>query len=414
MKPYRAFIFDSFTLDEKEGKIDFHYSLDDEVRFTETLTFPSHLPTPLGRGGSLEAVLFALHLIGGVSYYKTCCPKRIEVRSGTLTEEQVQFWNTVYEKGLGEFFFKNQIDFHNLIQFPTGNARRAPHTAHPISRTRRVLVLMGGGKDSIVTMELLRKEGYDLTLFRMNSDPLIEEIARIAGLPLINVERSIDPLLLELNAQGALNGHIPITAYLSFLSIIVAKLHGFDAIALSCERSASEGNVEYLGRTINHQWSKSEEFERLFDAYVRRFVGDHIEILNPLRAMSETEITEVFTKFPQYFRSFTSCNKHWRKWGDRSDRRFCGECPKCAFVFCLLAAYLPKKTLLAIFEKNLFEDPALIPTYRQLLGIEGTKPFECVGTPPETRNAFRRIAEQKEFDSAPVLQMFLTHSSALV
>lgn len=83
-------------------------------------------PRPLSL--EAEAALFALHLAGGTSYYKTCCPKEIEVQSGKLNADQAAFWNTVYERGLGEFFYQNQIDFRKLIQFPITN--------HPFDKLR--------------------------------------------------------------------------------------------------------------------------------------------------------------------------------------------------------------------------------------------------------------------------------------
>lgn len=40
-----------------------------------------------------------------------------------------------------------------------------------------------------------------------------------------------------------------------------------------------------------------------------------------------------------------------------------------------------------IFSKNLFEDIALLPILKQLLGIAENKPFECVGTYDEVQVA---------------------------
>ena len=73
----------------------------------------------------------------------------------------------------------------------------------------------------------------------------------------------------------------------------------------------------------------------------------------------------------------------------------------------MFAAFLPEKTLLEIFDRNLFDEPALQPFYRQLLGLEGFKPFECVGTPEETSAAFLLAHERGDMDRTKAMHLFL-------
>lgn len=399
MKQYDTFIFDSYSWDPKEGTVTLNYSLDDDLTFTETLTFPASPFLDASRQDDFDRALFALHLIGGISYYKTCLPKKIEVRSGTLTEEQATFWNSVYENGLGEFFYKNNTDFEGLIRFPGTKAElREAQTPGFHAPGNQVLIPVGGGKDSVVTIELLREKGAAMTLLRLGHHLLIEKLASTAALPLLTINRALSPELFKLNADGALNGHIPITAYLSCVTIAAAILYGFDAVAMSNEKSANEGNVEFRGKMINHQWSKSEEFERMFQKYVSDFITPRISYSSILRPMTELQIVQRFARYPQYFHCTTSCNTNWRILGKKdggaamnrsaATGAWCCRCPKCAFVFALYAAFLPKETVLEIFGKDLFADPSLHPLYRELLGLEGFKPFECVGTPEETKEAF--------------------------
>ena len=401
MKEYYTFIFDSFSFDPAKGSVELNYSLDDEEKFTETVILPTEGLQDIDKA-TLDRALFNLHLIGGISYFKTCCPKTIKIRSGSLSKEQADFWNTVYTKGLGEFFYRNKIDFHGLINFPsTDDVSKSP--AQTEKESEKILIPIGGGKDSIVTTEMLRKTGADLTLMRMGAHPLIDQVASISGLPMLTVERKLSPRLFEMNEEGALNGHVPITGYLSFLNVLCTLLYGFDAIAISNERSASEGNVEYLGEQINHQWSKSEEFEKMFNEYV-----PEAKYWSPLRSMTELEIAEQFSKHPEYFPLFTSCNCNWRITEDRPSDKWCKKCPKCAFAFVILSAYLPNETLTEIFDGNLYENESLIPLFKQLLGLEGFKPFECVGTPEETKKAFDLAHERGDLDDTPVMQMYLS------
>ena len=113
----------------------------------------------------------------------------------------------------------------------------------------------------MVTLELLKRGEQDVIPFLLNPKKEQEEILKIAGLknPIIAI-RTIDPRLLQLKGKGYLNGHTPFSAYLAFLSVLCATLFDIKYIALSNERSSNEGNVRYLGKTINHQYSKSFEF----------------------------------------------------------------------------------------------------------------------------------------------------------
>ncbi|MDA0376221.1 MAG: endonuclease domain-containing protein [bacterium] len=403
MKQYNSLIFNSYSFDPETGEIRLVYSLDDEVQFTEVL----EIPTEGICLNAIEQALFALHLAGGVSYYKTCCPKSIEVRSGILNTEQAAFWDNVYENGLGEFFYENQIDFTELIKFPVNEPGTPIFHQSDRPTTGKVLVPIGGGKDSTVTIEKLRAEGKDITLLRMGGHPLIDDFVSVTGLPCITVKRKLPRKLFEMNEQGALNGHIPITAYLSCLAVVVAEIYGFDEIVMSNEKSANEGNVEYLGKQINHQWSKSSEFEQSFDAYIKTYVNTHLQYFSKLREMSELEIAADFVKLPQYFACTTSCNKNWKVAGEYLQDRWCGTCPKCTFVFALMAAHIKKDAVVEMFHKNIFEDASTIPLFAQLLGREGFKPFECVGTPEETNQAFEMIKKRGEFDDTPVMRWFV-------
>lgn len=407
MKQHERFIFESFGFDEETRQISLAYSLDGEIPFTETITLPKGVISEDVDAAAFERALFNLHLIGGISYFKTCLPKTIEIHSGLLTKEQAAFWTKVYEDGLGEFFFRNNLDPNDRIHFPVtaGNAPEIEAGDEP--STRQPLVPIGGGKDSIVTIELLKGAGIRQTLLRVGEHPIINEMMDVADVPLLNVKRALSPELFRLNEEGALNGHVPISAYISFLAVAIAILGGHTDVIFSNERSANEGNVEYKGKTINHQWSKSLEFEKMFQAYLAAYITKDVQYFSLLRRYSELKIVELFLDYPEYLKLFTSCNRNWHLVAKKEmPTLWCGECPKCAFAFALLAAYLPKDELVPLFGKDLFEDEKLIPLYKELLGLEGFKPFECVGTPEEVKAAFHLIQKRGDFDGTPVMKLF--------
>ena len=410
MQTYQRFIFESYELDTKKRTIQLRYSLDDRIKFSEIFTLPKNIPLNFDHP-DLDAALFALHLSGGASYYKTSVPKTIEVNSGKLDTIQAAFWTKLYTHGLGQFFYENGIDFRGLINFPVSPGYSASRIAPRIaSKPKKALVPFGGGKDSIVTSQLLRTIGLDQTLFRLRSHKLITKLAHVAQLPLIEADRTLAPELFELNEAGAWNGHIPITAHISFLTIVISLLAGFDSVFFSNERSSSYGNVSYLGMEVNHQWSKSLEAQDMLSTYLSDFVTDDVLYLNILRPLSELQIAKLFTLHPQFLGYATSCNRNWTITERSADApRWCCKCPKCAFSFALLAAFLPIDTVIQAFGENLFNNQSLLTMYRELWGVEGFKPFECVGTPQETRAAFYLAHKQNPSLGGVVMTHFVDH-----
>ncbi len=225
-------------------------------------------------------------------------------------------------------------------------------------------------------------------MFLVNPNKQIKKAAKVSRVKKqIIVKRVIDKKLLELNKKGYLNGHTPFTALLSFLSVFCAVLFDYKNIAFSNEKSANEGNVKYLGKIINHQWAKSSEFEKMFKDYCKKYLAKNVNYFSYLRKYGELEISKMLTKYPQYFSFFSSCNASMRIGAKQT--RWCGNCPKCLFVYLTLYPFLEKKELLKIFGKDIFENRKLLPIMKSLIGQGSIKPFECVGTKKESRLALK-------------------------
>lgn len=399
-----TFTFGRYTIDPLRESIVFPYTLvhgDESFVFEERLVVPGISPGATSE--LLERILDSLHLVLGISYWKTFCPTTIDTGSIALTKQQTEFWNTVYTKGLGEFFYTNAIDFRGLMQFPASNTAVPNPLKHSMKDTS--LVPLGGGKDSIVSAEILKKAHKDFMLVSFEARDIHRRVAAIIDRPLIEVKREIDPKLYALNARkDVYNGHVPVSAMYAFVSLLVAALGGFRFIVVSNEESANFGNVRYLGEEVNHQWSKTLEFETLFQRYVRTFISPDITYFSLLRPMKEIKVVELFAQFEQYFNVFSSCNANFKRRGKQLTSRWCAACPKCAFLFLLLSAFIPKNRLLIIFGNNLYERPSLLPVFRELLGLGGVKPFECVGTPEECRFAFYKAAQSGQYDGDLVVE----------
>lgn len=418
-KPSATFRFVGHDLNTAAGTAHFYFEIkrgSKTYRFIETLRFPTKgiawrtIPPEL-----LTKILDALALALGISYWKLYCPKNIEIAFTSLTKAQAAFWNTVYTKGLGEFYYKNKIDFRGLVDFPYDRSH-TPGLPRPATALgarndgqlkNRSLLQLGGGKDSIVSAELLKEAKKPFALFMLNGSPVQRSVAKLIGAPAITITRELDSLLFELNKRrDTFNGHVPISAIYACTGLLAATLYDYNSVIASNEASADYGNVRWLGQEINHQWSKSLEFEKLFQGYVERFITPDIAYFSLLRPFNEIEITEMFVQYPKYFSIFSSCNKNFKISSMPPRKKWCGKCPKCAFTFAALAAFLPKSAVLKIFQNNLFADRTLPGTYRELLGLKDSKPFECVGTPEETQLAFALASERGEYRDDPAMKIF--------
>lgn len=333
----------------------------------------------------IDTIVFNIGMVELVSYWKCACPPMVQVLCGSLTDEQTAFWKKLYWHGLGEFFYTNGIQetqeaFLEIesVELRIENCPGAEADSQLSTfNSQHYLVPIGGGKDSVVTLELLRRASKTIRPLIMNPRGATVECARVAGFPMeevLVIRRTIDPTLLELNKQGYLNGHTPFSAMLAFYTHLASVLSGIPNVALSNESSANESTV--IGTTVNHQYSKSLEFEDDFRHYCANF--NYFSFLRPL---SELQIAMLFSRFTQYHDIFRSCNV-----GSKQDI-WCGHCAKCLFAYIILSPFIEPARLSQIFGKPMLDDLTLEHEFRQLLGEAETKPFECVGTVGEVRQA---------------------------
>ncbi len=383
------FIFKSYHFDADTKTLSLHYAYD-TITFTETYLFDfdfvDYDPAILDR--AIQILFF----IAGVSYYKVYAPPAIVVEAGEIDEALSGFLSRTYQKGLGEFFYVNKLNPRTAITFPITTAT-LPSLPQPVNEG--LLVGIGGGKDSLVSIEMLRGRAKKLATWSVNHRPQLTPLIGRIGLPHFWVEREWDKQLLEArNLSGTYNGHIPISALFASVGSIVTILAGYRDSVVSNEQSANEPTLHYDGVPINHQYSKSQEFEADFQSLLRHSFGDAPRYYSFLRPLSELRIAELFASdsFDTYHDVFSSCN---RAFTHDSDKLFWdGTCAKCAFVFLVLTPYVTREKLENLFDgKNLLLDDSLAPTYRQLLGIEGDKPLDCVGEIKESRTAMR-LAQQ--------------------
>ncbi len=410
-KKHGRFIYKGYETKFEQGnlKIVFDFLLEPDIKFNPEVTAPNVSKARLDEIGPevLQNLVFNLGMVDLLSYWKAACSPQIVIKAGYLNGEQIEFWKKLLIKGLGEFFYTNKIVFtqEDLVEFVRQPERlQAEFAGYDGQLKDRDLVLVGGGKDSAVTLESISKKGKEFSCLLLNPNQAAIEVAQVGGCqnPII-VKRTIDPKLIELNKSGYLNGHTPFSAYLAFLSTLVGVLYDYKNLVISNETSSDEGNVKWLGQEINHQYSKTKEFEQDFREYEKKYLSGAVNYFSFLRSWGELRVAETFSKLEKYHKLFRSCNRGSKK------GIWCGKCPKCVSTYLLLYPFLGNKTE-KIFGRNLLDDESLVSLVRSLLREnDQVKPFECVATVDEIKTAISLSIERVKKDGQKipgVLQSF--------
>ena len=308
-----------------------HYPTDDKKELNDITLYSD----------KLRSFVFNLGLIELISYWKATCSPLIVIKCGNLNCEQQKFWKNLWFNGLGEFFYLNNIktNIDNFVDIKCESS--ISYTKQSFKLNEEYIVPIGGGKDSVVTLELLRGKGKIISPMVINQRKATKDCILQAGYnenTTIELRRIIDKQLLDLNSKGYLNGHTPFSAMLAFSTLICAVLCGKKYIALSNENSANEATVYQNGKFagfdgVNHQYSKSLEFENDFRTYYKNYLCEDIEYFSFLRPISELKIAEIFSHL-NYLHVFKSCNV-----GSKQDI-WCGNCPKCLFAYIILSPFI--------------------------------------------------------------------------
>jgi hypothetical protein len=258
-----------------------------------------------------------------------------------------------------------------------------------------------------VSALLLREGNIDFETWTVGDSAVQTACCDALSVPRMKVRRQIAPELLRLNAEGALNGHVPISSILAFAGVVSALLRGKKHVVLSNEHSASEPNTEWKGLEINHQWSKSLDFEREFQQYVSDNISPQVQYFSLLRPFTELRIAEIFAKkgWDEFSALFSSCNRNFHLTGSKISSRWCGTCPKCVFVSLILSPWLSAKQIESAFGSVPFDQRENETLMKELLGIDGIKPLECVGTIAEAREAVV-LGSQKHECLKPWMEQF--------
>ena len=388
-----------YQLDNRDLVMTFQFSIGNDICFCPESRLKYHpcLDAFFAKNNLslLDDFVFSIGMIELISYWKTTCSPILRVEVGNLDKNAIPFWKKLYYHGLGEFFYCNSIrtnlaDFMQIDLLPPCKNKELPI----LGLKEETIIPVGGGKDSVVTLELLRKQ-QTVTPMVINPRKATADTIATGGFSTnyFEIQRKIDPLLLDLNKQGFLNGHTPFSAMLAFYSLLLAVVSGKKHVALSNESSANEATV--IGSDVNHQYSKSYEFEADFRNYVSKYLSKEVNYYSFLRPLSELQIGYLFSKQTDYFPLFKSCNA-----GSKTDV-WCCNCAKCLFTFIILSPFISAEQLREIYGENLLDKEELLPIFQELCGLAKEKPFECVGTINEVCLAL--VQTIKQYEKMPFL-----------
>lgn len=335
----------------------------------------------------VRKLVFSLGMVELMSYWKITCSPKIQIKAGSLHDEQIDWWKKLLRKGMGEYFYRNEISFtdEELVTFECMNNSDISKVdcSDAIKQpTSNILIPVGGGKDSVVTLDILRRYFPSAKTYMINPKGANLDTATVTNQSQagqVCVKRSFDSKMIAYNNQGFLNGHTPFSAIVAFSGVLSAYLNGCDTVVLSNESSANEASV--AGTDVNHQYSKSYEFEKDFSMYLNTYIAEELTYFSFLRPLSEYQIGKYFASLPAYHSVFRSCNlgsKH---------NVWCNNCAKCLYVYVLLSAFLKPTQMIEIFHENLLERTDMKEMFDDLIGLTEEKPFECVGSIDEINMA---------------------------
>lgn len=382
-KKYPKFYFHGVDIVESNDTLEVYF--DYEIVGLTTFRPSYTLPKPEGRFFAntlaVKEAAFSMGMMELVKYWKLTCSPEVVIEGNALSEEQMDWWKYLYYCLLDEFFEVNEIKVGPKTFMSIKCEGEALEGDELDQVFKGNLVPVGGGKDSYVSLEILKDQKEDNHCFIINEFKAALEAVEVTGYKdrLALVHRNKDPKLAELNEKGYLKGYVPMSAIIAFAAVLQSLLLGKKCICMSIESNESE--FTRRGKKIRHQYTKDYQFEKDFNAYVNKYITKEVTYFSLLRPITELQIVSIFVTLKDYLPVFKSCAAAQDK------GEWCGRCARCLHVYMELSAFLQDKELIKIFGSNLLEDPAMAALMHELTGMDDNHPYDCQGSRDEINTA---------------------------
>lgn len=320
-----------------------------------------------------------------------------------LSKSECEFFEKLIFNGMAEFRVENKIPVQakTTITSLEEDEDKNSITKKIKSRNGRLL-LNGGGKDGIVSTILLGEADLDFDFFQVGTSKAQAIVTNYFSKTPLIFRRQMD----ERRNNAKFSGHRPTSAAIALTAVLSAYISGKQDVIASNEASSNEANLNIDGIDINHQYSKSFEFEQ----DLSKLLKDHeipIRYFSILRPIHELQIAKILTAHPEYADKFISCNHGFRK------GFWCMKCSKCAFITLILNALSPEfasKTL----GLNSINTQNLKKHLSSLIDHAVDKPFECVGTLEECKVAAKLVLQNKDVGlDNDLSKIFSEHTSKI-
>jgi hypothetical protein len=312
-----------------------------------------------------------------------------------VDDEFWNLWETLFRNVWGVWRFENDLPDYRLPRPPAPATRDGTTPIEVTEGETELLMLCGGGKDSLIGMKLLERAGlgYDAFIYSHSAygrgDPQHRLVDRlVAHCHPRRVHRAwvlddaLDAPISAAYPELGINQIVAaetVSSYWTALPVVLQ--HGFTEVALGVTRSTDEHNLVWdkTGEQINYLWGMSAAAEQLLHEYVRRQLLTNVTMFHLLRPIYDVNVFSLLRRDLDAVPSTHSCAQQ---------KPWCCRCAKCVYVWMNYVAWLPPDVVAATFDVNLFDLSENRTILRKMLGLESYKPTDCIGTVGEARLAF--------------------------
>ncbi|MCW5212122.1 hypothetical protein VU04_04340 [Desulfobulbus sp. TB] len=363
--------------------------------------------------GSDRLRIFAANL-GAVKFFRFAAvlPVRFELGeySSLVSPAMIEYLETVFPHWSEHRFQAGRMDFRGteIVRSEKYDTELVtdPLLKRPLGRGNGVLVASGSGKDSLLCAKILEEADveYDIVTYVHNlyggtdeQNKLFNRLSQHLDFRKHHIILIKDDYFPWLDRRMIQYG---VTKYFSeqvvskpfrreagevmaspLLFAPIQWAYNLELAVVGHEKSADAVNlVDFLsGENVYHQWEKSIHAENAVDKLLKSLFENVgcVSITKPIYDVTIFKRLFQITGELPYLTNSCNIKKPW-----------CCECEKCAYVFAGFSAFGDHSKTVACFGENLFAKESLLPIWRELLGLEGYIPWECVGLADEAQLYF--------------------------